>query len=565
MLLKNLKIFSNGIEIRNIPFKTGLNLILDNETILGTESGNSIGKTTLLRIVDYCLGSDGKDIYTDPEFKTEYNTEVYNFVQNNQVSAQLELTLRNNTNIILERNLIIEGEKYYKINDEEISSITKYREKLSELIFKNKASKPSLRQLVPKFIRSDASKMSNTIMYLHKSTSPREYEPIFLFLFGFPEPTLFSNKSSLSREQKDYEKRLSVYEKPHSKNVIEQMLNVVNGNIVSEEIKINEFRLSDAYHHELENIRQIKSKISKLSTSISEVDLRIDLNQQTIEELTESSNEIDSDYVQNFYDDAAVYLPNLQKKFDDVLNFHSKMVENKVNFIEKYLSKLKQDRNELQKDLDKALFEESSLLQALSNSGTLNDLEVMRLELNRLLEQKGGLEASLQKINETTEQLQKISTNLEEINGKIERYIADFNEKVTVFNTFFSKYSKKLYEEEYIFSYEKKDSDEYYKFKIANISGNVGGGKKKGQVAAFDLAYISFINEVGLLFPQFVLHDSIEDIHANQIETLFSLANEINGQYVVAVLKDKIKFLGNDYINQNTILCLDQHNKFFRI
>ena len=69
------------------------------------------------------------------------------------------------------------------------------------------------------------------------------------------------------------------------------------------------------------------------------------------------------------------------------------MVENKVNFIEKYLSKLKQDRNELQKDLDKALFEESSLLQALSNSGTLNDLEVMRLELNRLLEQRGGLQA----------------------------------------------------------------------------------------------------------------------------------------------------------------------------
>ena len=33
-VIKNLKIFSNGIEIRNIPFKTGLNLILDNETIL---------------------------------------------------------------------------------------------------------------------------------------------------------------------------------------------------------------------------------------------------------------------------------------------------------------------------------------------------------------------------------------------------------------------------------------------------------------------------------------------------------------------------------------------------
>ena len=194
-VIKNLKIFSNGIEIRNIPFKTGLNLILDNETILGTESGNSIGKTTLLRIVDYCLGSDGKDIYTDPEFKTEYNTEVYNFVQNNQVSAQLELTLRNNTNIILERNLIIEGEKYYKINDEEISSITKYREKLSELIFKNKASKPSLRQLVPKFIRSDASKCQIQLCICTNLPLLVNMNRFFV-LFGFPEPTLFLTKAA---------------------------------------------------------------------------------------------------------------------------------------------------------------------------------------------------------------------------------------------------------------------------------------------------------------------------------------------------------------------------------
>ena len=58
--------------------------------------------------------------------------------------------------------------------------------------------------------------MSNTIMYLHKSTSPREYEPIFCFIW-ISRTYSFSNKSSLSREQKDYEKRLSVYEKPHSK------------------------------------------------------------------------------------------------------------------------------------------------------------------------------------------------------------------------------------------------------------------------------------------------------------------------------------------------------------
>ena len=137
MLLNNLKVISNGTLVREIPFKPGLNLIVDNETLSGTESGNSVGKTTLLRIVDYCLGSDGKDIYTDPEFKSEYNLEVYNFVQNNQVIAILELKTKNEKLLVLERNLIVDGEKYYKINGEDVGSITKYRDTLAELVFKN--------------------------------------------------------------------------------------------------------------------------------------------------------------------------------------------------------------------------------------------------------------------------------------------------------------------------------------------------------------------------------------------------------------------------------------------
>lgn len=563
--MNNLKIISNGTLVREIPFKPGLNLIVDNETLSGTESGNSVGKTTLLRIVDYCLGSDGKDIYTDPEFKSEYNLEVYNFVQNNQVIAILELKTKNEKLLVLERNLIVDGEKYYKINGEDVGSITRYRDTLAELVFKNSSSKPSLRQLVPKFIRSEPSKMSNTIMYLHKSTSPREYEPIFLFLLGFPEPNLFSEKGALSREQKDLEKRLSVFEKPHSKNVIQQMLNVVDGNIATEEQKISEFRISDAYHNELDLIKRIKSKISKLSSEISEINLRIELNQETIEELQDTSTEIDSAYVKKLYDDASIYLPEIQKKFKDVLNFHSQMVSKKVHFVEKSLVRLDGIKNDLQSELNNALEEETKLLRALTNTGTLGDLEVMRMELSRLREQKGGLESSLQKINETSENLKKKSAQLERVNEKIERYIADFTKNVTTFNTYFSKYSKKLYEEEYVFSYEKKENDEYYKFKIANIGGNVGGGKKKGQVAAFDLAFISFINDVGLSFPKFVLHDSIEDIHTNQIATLFNLANELDGQYVVAVLKDKIQFLGDECIEKNRILSLDQHNKFFRI
>ncbi len=565
MFLSWLGIYSNGTLVRDVAFKPGLNLILDSETRLGTESGNSVGKTTLLRVVDYCLGSDGKDIYTDPEFKSETNQEVCEFVSHHHVVAILKITLDGGRELNLKRNIVVDGAKYFKINGEDVSSITKYREELSKWIFKNSAPKPTLRQLIPKFVRSDAGKMSNTVMYLHDSVAHSVYEPIYLFLFGFPEPNLFAEKNLLSRDRKEYEKRLSAYEKPHSKNAIEQMLGVVRGNIEAEEEKISEFRVSDAYHRELGKIKDIRSEISRLSSEVSELDLRIELNEETIKELNDASNEIDVETVKRLYDDVTVSLPEVGKEFGEVLDFHFKMLSNKVKFIEKSLVRLSSERSSIKNRLDKVLREESELLRSLTNTGTLGDLEILRLELSRLSEQKGALESSLEKIDETSEALENISVRLDKVNQKIERYIADFGVKVADFNKYFSRYSKSLYGEEYIFSYDKAKDGKYYKFKISDISGNVGGGKKKGQVAAFDLAFVSFVSELGLSFPRFVMHDSIEDVHVNQVKTLFDLANDLDGQYVVSVLKDKVRFLGEEYIRANQVLELDQHNKFFRV
>lgn len=70
--------------VRRVNFKMGLNLILDKPTASKTQSGNSVGKTTVLRLIDYCLGSDGNDIWQDSEFKKNVNKEVYDFLHGNQ-------------------------------------------------------------------------------------------------------------------------------------------------------------------------------------------------------------------------------------------------------------------------------------------------------------------------------------------------------------------------------------------------------------------------------------------------------------------------------------------------
>jgi uncharacterized protein YydD (DUF2326 family) len=78
--LSKLAIESFDSVVRVITFKRGLNLILDKPTPTAIHSGSSVGKTTVLRLIDFCLGSDGDDIWQDSEFKSNVNQDVYGFL-----------------------------------------------------------------------------------------------------------------------------------------------------------------------------------------------------------------------------------------------------------------------------------------------------------------------------------------------------------------------------------------------------------------------------------------------------------------------------------------------------
>ena len=59
MFLKSLAITSgDGKVIRDIKFHNGLNLIVDETPVVsGKETGNNVGKTTVLKLIDFCFGS----------------------------------------------------------------------------------------------------------------------------------------------------------------------------------------------------------------------------------------------------------------------------------------------------------------------------------------------------------------------------------------------------------------------------------------------------------------------------------------------------------------------------
>jgi uncharacterized protein YydD (DUF2326 family) len=92
MFIKSLKISTPNDVLREIRFHSGLNLIIDETPTTNEQlTGNNVGKTTVLKLVDFCLGGKADIIYSDTENKKSVYKEVKDYLINEDVVIQIKL------------------------------------------------------------------------------------------------------------------------------------------------------------------------------------------------------------------------------------------------------------------------------------------------------------------------------------------------------------------------------------------------------------------------------------------------------------------------------------------
>jgi uncharacterized protein YydD (DUF2326 family) len=571
MFLKYLHITKNGQTLRKIDFKKGVNLIVDTTPESNTkETGNDVGKTTVLRLVDYCLGSKGKDIYQGIEFKTT-DTNIEQFLINNRVEVSICLTNSlddsNPKEIILKRNFLQRKEKIASINGENYPNIKdEYNPKLNELIFGIKSDKPTFRQIASRFIRNDALKMNNILKYL-PSTKDTVYETIFLYMFGVKgKNELFVEKQILDEQLKTEKNYLNKITGRQPATTIEQVLKTLQKDIFELNEKKKKFNVSPKYQEEFEKLKSIKEKINFVSSKLSEKQMRLNLLQENINDLKENLSTVDNEVLKAMYSETKSFIPELQKTFEDAVKFHNSLIQNKLKFISKDVPAIQNEIEDLKKQLSLELKNEETIGSKLSNTGSLSDYELLVEELNAKFEKKGQFEEKLEQIKSLEKSIKEKSEKLSEINTEIDKSEPELKNNISLFNEYFRYYSKQLYNEDFVLSHYVDKG--IYKLRIDNLDANTGDGKKKVQIAAFDLAYIAFTKEIGMKSLSFEMHDRIEGIHPHQLNTLFELVNsdKFNGQYIVSVLKDKFSSDKlKKYLEENKRLELSQNDKLFRI
>lgn len=571
MFLRSMSIASENEIIRNIAFKKGINLIIDESE--GEITGNSVGKTTVLKLIDFCFGADKKIIWEDPENKKQDYTLVKNFLISNNVTVTLTLCDNlddlNSDFVIIERNFITQGKKTIRrINGQDILD-KDYDETLKKIFYPmHSADKPTFRQIISHNIRYDDLSLIHTLRTLDRFTTDIEYETLHLFMLGC-EFTRGNRKIEITEALKQEEVFRNRLENNQTKSGYEATLSLLENEIRVLNEKKASLNINENLENDLDKLNVIKNDINKTCSEIGKLTIRKNIIIQSKSELEDSRTEIDIIQLKQIYEQAGKYIPEMQKTFDELVAFHNSMISEKLKYITNDLPVIDSKLSELNDSLRILIAAEAEATKNISQSDTFEELETLIVEMNKKYELKGEIESIIEQLKTVEESITSYNDELNEIDDELfsEEFENIVRRQVNKFNKYFSSVSESLYDEQYALKYDivvNKKGQRLYKFSpFVPFGPNVASGKKQGEISSFDIAYIDFAIAEHMPCMKFLLNDKKELMHDNQLVKIASLVEKQNIQFVASMLKDKLptELKREDFF----ILKLSEKDKLFKI
>ena len=574
MFLKLLRIETEDEVLRELHFHKGINLIVD-DTPTSTndtnelKTGNNVGKTTVLKLIDFCFGAKAKNIYTDPENERQDYELVKNFLIDYKVVITLvlkeDLDDDDSDEIVIRRNFLSRNKVLRQVNDKNCTE-DEFEEQIRMLLFPDVTEgKPTLRQLLSHNIRYSDESIGHTLKVLNRYTKDVEYETLYLYLFGCKFEGGQKKQELLTKigQEISFKERL---EKKQTKNAYEAALALVEREIQNLNEKKANLNINENYEEDLAHYTQIKYEKNKTAELISNLEIRMNIIVETQRDMEQEMSDIDLQQLRQIYFQAGTQFEKIQHTFEELVTYHNKMVVEKIRFISKELPELNSKITDERKRLDTLCEEEREYATIVAQGDTFAELEKLIEELNEKYRQKGEYESIISQMEDVDTNIKQYREELDEIDQKI--FTDDFEDtvknQINKFNVFFSEVSKKLYGETYAIKYETEINKKQQKmYKFSTFNANMSSGKKQGEILCFDLAYIQFADSEKMPCVHFLLNDKRELVDDNQLVNVMDYVSDKNVQFVASILKDKLpdKLRKEEFY----VIELSQDNKLLRI
>lgn len=558
----------SNVLMREVAFHKGVNFVVDSEA---SDSHNKVGKTTFLRIIDVLMGAKDRDhLYTDPDTDIT-NRELYEIIVSRRVQAELylvdDLDRDDGDETILRVELFPRGKHY--INDERVSLDT-YWQRLDAILFGIQDNTPTFRQLIYSFVRVLVSGDNNAFLKtLPKGTSNAVYRSIYNFLFDISDPALDKKLGELGTKLSRTKESVKQYKRVNNVAGVEQQRQILAAQQAEyDAIKVRADDIIDAraYQQNREIFADVRGEYAHLSDALDSLDYQITRSRAALTDAEKAlERKANLSLSRRFYDEICSMVPDLEKTFQDMVDFNRQLSENKVAYFRQVIDELSSQRDEIATQRD-ALVADNGRYLALVASNKIDEYEQLNDRLGQLRQEIG-------RSNQIIDTLTSYESDMSSIQNEIDSYSTgglarkgnegDYASAMASFNRHFKALAKKINDEEPLLVYNPQTGD--FPVSISDMSGT-STGTRKSLLAAYDLAYQQFAAEHNMQVPNFVVHDVMESIEGADLHAIVDAANAIDCQYIVAVLKEK---LDSSHISQEEqermqILCLSMDDMVFQ-
>lgn len=543
---------SDKPSFKNIEFKSGFNVILAERTKESSkkDSRNSLGKSTLIEIIHFCLGADRGETLRKKEM------EGWAFTIELDLAGKKYVVTKNTST---KSKVFIEGDcsgwpilpDIDKKTGKKVLSNADWKKVLGVLMFglqlnyEERNYVPTFRSLVSYFARRNGQSgafLNPFQQYKAQKEWDKQVNNAFLLELGW-------EYASKWQVLKDREKILAQIKQEAQSGLLANIMGSI-GELEAMKIRIDASAKQEEDH--LKNFK-VHPQYSKIETEANELTKKIhdlvndNINDKRLlehyEESLKGEVEANPDAVTKIYNEAGLTLPDLvTKRLDDVLSFHKQVVVNRKDFLKTEMDRIKGNLVKREQQKQDLSVKRAELMQVLQEHGALDEYTQLQnnhqktvaelKDLNMRIENLRKFEQGKSAVIVEMELLQQqASTDLSERQAQKERAVLLFNSN-----------SEALYNAPGTLSIDVSKTG--FKYKVF-IQGSGGTGKTNMEIFCYDLM-LAKIWAGKERSAGFLIHDSIlfadvdERQKAHALELAAKESERLKFQYICTLNSDAI-------------------------
>lgn len=540
---------ANQPTFRAVEFTPGFNVVLADRTKESTkkDSRNGLGKTTLIEIIHYCLGSSSRSAKRlRVEELKEWIFSLELSLGNRQVVVHRSIKTPSRVRLAGDTSGWSQGELVSGMLELHIDQWTEILgREMFGLPSKDKSNKhiPTFRSLIGYMARRGRDAFSVPFEHYRKQKEG-DKQISNAFLLGLS----WQNARSW-QELKDQAAVLETLKKAVTSGVVEGMVGSA-GELEAERVRLQEVARRQAA--ELESFRvhpeyrDIEQRACELTAEIHKHSNLNVMDRRTLGHYENSLTEVEDtepDSVAKLYEEAGVKLPGaVVRRLEDVQTFHHRLIDNRREFltseVERYQSAVAEREVQIQRLSD----ERAELMKILQEHGALEEYTALQQRHLAVRSQISDVENRLQNLKKFNAGESALKIDKEHL---LQRARRDHDERQAIREraiSFFNSNSQALYQAPGRLIID--ISEKGFKFNV-EIQRSGSEGIDKMKIFCYDLMLAQLWADKTTA-PGFLIHDSTlfdgvdERQRALALERAAQVADEVGFQYICTLNSDTL-------------------------